>query len=308
MKSVFENLIIFQIKMLTVQLTASCDSYYSAIPEVENKIGTSYLVQKAKASSLSFCGSLCINNCNCFGYNRLQKQCRLHVICDVGNMSDTGAGWRYYRVSRKAEDCLALYQAGHTCSGVYTLHPAGGANTDVVCDMETMGGGWTVIQNRFDGSENFNRNWADYKNGFGLAVGEYWIGNDAIHNLTQANNSLYISITLTNGTTLYELYELFRISNEQDNYRLSIGGTAAGTLGNRMTPNSATDNLNGREFSTSEGSNSCAQNHKGGWWYNGCYDAYLNGLFGSSDWVQPWYPLLTTGKSIQKTAMMIRRG
>nr|XP_019927003.2 angiopoietin-related protein 7 [Crassostrea gigas] len=207
-----------------------------------------------------------------------------------------------------AEDCLALYQAGHTCSGVYTLHPAGGANTDVVCDMETMGGGWTVIQNRFDGSENFNRNWADYKNGFGLAVGEYWIGNDAIHNLTQANNSLYISITLTNGTTLYELYELFRISNEQDNYRLSIGGTASGTLGNRMTPNSATDNLNGREFSTSEGSNSCAQNHKGGWWYNGCYDAYLNGLFGSSDWVQPWYPLLTTGKSIQKTAMMIRRG
>lgn len=104
MKSFFENLIIFQIKMLTVQLTASCDSYYSAIPEVENKIGTSYLVQEAKASSLSFCGSLCINNCNCFGYNRLQKQCRLHVICDVGNMSDTGAGWRYYRVSRKGMD------------------------------------------------------------------------------------------------------------------------------------------------------------------------------------------------------------
>lgn len=46
-----------------------------------------------------------------------------------------------------AEDCLALYQAGQTCSGVYTLHPAGGANTDVVCDMETMGGGWTVSYN-----------------------------------------------------------------------------------------------------------------------------------------------------------------
>lgn len=59
----------------------------------------------------------------------------------------------------------------------------------------------------------------------------FFVGNDAIHNLTQANNSLYISITLTNGTTLYELYELFRISNEQDNYRLSIGGTASGTLG-----------------------------------------------------------------------------
>lgn len=71
-----------------------------------------------------------------------------------------------------------------------------------------------------------------------------------------------------------------------------------------MTPNSPNDNINGREFSTSDGSNSCAKSHKGGWWYNGC----LNGLYGSSNWVQPWYPLLTTGESIQKTAMMIRRG
>lgn len=92
---------IFQIKMLAVRLTASCDSYYSAIPEIENKVGATYLLQETKASSLPFCGSLCINSCNCFGYNRLQKQCRLHVICDVGNMSVTDAGWRYYRVSRE---------------------------------------------------------------------------------------------------------------------------------------------------------------------------------------------------------------
>lgn len=78
--------------------------------------------------------------------------------------------------------------------------------------------------------------------------------------------------------------------------------------GNRMTPNSPNDNINGTEFSTSDGSNSCAKSHKGGWWYNVCHDAYLNGLYGSSNWVQPWYPLLTTGESIQKTAMMIRRG
>lgn len=70
----------------------------------------------------------------------------------------------------------------------------------------------------------------------------FFVGNDAIHKFTQANNSLYISITLTNGTTLYELYELFRISNEQDNYRLTIGGIASGTLGmpfflvTRVTP------------------------------------------------------------------------
>lgn len=43
-----------------------------------------------------------------------------------------------------AKDCLALFQTGQTCSGVYTIYPTGSAKTDVVCDMEKMGGGWTV--------------------------------------------------------------------------------------------------------------------------------------------------------------------
>lgn len=76
-----------------------------------------------------------------------------------------------------AKDCQAVYQAGHRCSGVYKIYPAASASTDVFCDMETMGGGWTVIQKRIDGSVNFNRAWEDYKNGFGSASGEYWIAS-----------------------------------------------------------------------------------------------------------------------------------
>ena len=47
-----------------------------------------------------------------------------------------------------ASDCMVLYQNGQTTSGVYSIHPKEGARTDVVCDMETMGGGWTVNLSR----------------------------------------------------------------------------------------------------------------------------------------------------------------
>uniref|UniRef100_A0A674J9G5 Fibrinogen C-terminal domain-containing protein n=1 Tax=Terrapene triunguis TaxID=2587831 RepID=A0A674J9G5_9SAUR len=55
-------------------------------------------------------------------------------------------------------DCGGVYKSGLTASGVYTLRfPNSTATTRAFCDMETSGGGWTVIQHRKDGSVDFHR-------------------------------------------------------------------------------------------------------------------------------------------------------
>ncbi|XP_062571133.1 fibroleukin-like [Saccostrea cucullata] len=214
-------------------------------------------------------------------------------------------------------DCKDLHENGKTVSDVYTIYPFGNMDdsVSVYCDMDTMGGGWTAIQKRVAGSVGFQRKWIKYKEGFGDPNEDTWIGNDVIHQLTkEKKTSLYISITLQNDTTLYELYEQFSVASETDNYRLFLAGKATGTLGDRMMniPYTAYT-LNKMSFSTFDRDNDnkqdgkCANRHKGGWWFNDCYYAFLNGPWSFRNWTDPWSPKVTSGTQVKKTMMMVKR-
>lgn len=71
--------------------------------------------------------------------------------------------------------------------------------------------------------------------------------------------------------------------------------------------------INGMMFSTKDRDNdihhriNCAYALFGGWWYNSCHDAYLNGPYGSSLWKEPWYPTIADGTLIKETVMMVKR-
>lgn len=83
------------------------------------------------------------------------------------------------------KDCKEILNRGTTKSGIYKIKPEHSSKTFMVyCDMVTNGGGWTLIQNRFDGTEDFYLNWYDYKVGFGNIGGEFWLGLENIHQLT----------------------------------------------------------------------------------------------------------------------------
>ena len=54
---------------------------------------------------------------------------------------------------------------------------------EVWCDFDEDHS-WTIIQKRLDGSVDFERDWIDYKNGFGHLETEYWLGRCTLNVIT----------------------------------------------------------------------------------------------------------------------------
>ncbi|NXT41123.1 ANGP4 protein, partial [Pelecanoides urinatrix] len=147
------------------------------------------------------------------------------------------------------------------------------------CDMETDRGGWTVIQLRTNGSLSFQRGWREYKQGFGDAAGEYWLGNEAVHLLTsQAPYNLRVELRDWEGNQVYAHYGKFQLGSERQLYRLPLqdySGTAGQQSGMA---------LQGTRFSTRDADNDnclckCAQMLSGGWWFDACGLSNLNGIY-----------------------------
>ena len=175
-------------------------------------------------------------------------------------------------------------------SGVYKMNNWCSGRLSVVgmyCDTTTANGGWTVIQRRKDGSENFNRPWADYEKGFGDLNGEFWYGLKAMNCLTQTGQwELRVDFEFSNKTRSYLHYNLFRVGSDSEEYPLTIGGFTGETS---TDPFSTLQYLNGMKFSTYDNDNdrwkgNCAMKvgnatGNGGWWYSNCWYINLNSQY-----------------------------
>ncbi|XP_053662908.1 protein scabrous [Anopheles marshallii] len=139
-------------------------------------------------------------------------------------------------------------------------------------------GEWTTVQRRQDGTVDFNRSWEEYAQGFGTPAGEFWIGNQALHHLTQDNCSrLRIVMQDIYDNTWFADYATFRIDSRDAGFRLVLGGYSGNA-------SDAFEYQNQMQFSAIDvdrdiSNTHCAGNYEGGWWFSHCQHANLNGRY-----------------------------
>ncbi|KFB47890.1 AGAP011197-PA-like protein [Anopheles sinensis] len=107
------------------------------------------------------------------------------------------------------------------------------------CEQNSFGGGWLVIQYRYDGSLDFFRNWTEYQNGFGNVNREHWLGLERVHQLTsRGQHELIVELKDFDGTYKFARYTNFThvqrkiasTSNDNvDNNYIAIGGVMKGS-------------------------------------------------------------------------------
>ncbi|KAM9823623.1 angiopoietin-1 [Neosynchiropus ocellatus] len=213
---------------------------------------------------------------------------------------------------RKFRDCADLYQAGFHKNGIYNIQLKSQEAKRVYCNMETSGGGWTVIQRREDGSVDFQRTWKEYKMGFGSPSAEHWLGNEYVYQLTsQRQYILRVDLTDWDGHQAFSLYDRFQIGSEKQNYRLFLK-SHSGTAGRQSSLV-----IHGADFSTKDMDNDncmckCALMLTGGWWFDACGPSNLNGMYftqgqhvGKLNGIK-WHYFKGPSYSLRATSMMIR--
>ena len=218
-------------------------------------------------------------------------------------------------------DCYDAMTQGANESGVYNIQPNNtNSSFNVYCDMETDGGGWTVLLKRRDGSVDFYLNWVDYKNGFGNLKGEHWLGLDNMYLLTNLSSDppqLRVDLADWEGNTAFTKYDQFSVGDEDSAYTLSVSGyQSASTAGDSLGYH------NRQRFSTPDRENDvtvtdCAVRYHGGWWHKDCYHSLLTGKYYTSGGPKPrnappfgtiWYHWKGHYYSLRYADMKIRPG
>lgn len=216
-------------------------------------------------------------------------------------------------------------------SGLYRISPAGGCEFKVYCDLCVRDGqGWIVIQRRMNNDVAFeDKDWDDYKNGFGSYLGNYWMGLEKLHKITSSGSyELFVGVRAPYSTQSAHYYN-FAVGSEDEDYKLTVNEF----VGDSAYTEDGLEMHDGQPFTTRDRDNddveefNCAYHddrYYGGWWFGGssvdnlhpiddCISSNLNGKYYPSGNAAEnnnqikWKGLGSEYSSLVKTLMAIRR-
>ncbi|KAH8371769.1 hypothetical protein KR093_008803, partial [Drosophila rubida] len=147
--------------------------------------------------------------------------------------------------------------------GLLKINVSNVGEIKVLCE-----GNWTVVLRRINGTENFYRGWSNYTEGFGDLDAEFFIGLEALHQMTTSERyELRIELMDFYDNVRDANYNNFIIGSKKDDYNLKSLGSYTGTAGNALQYNL------GEKFTTIDRDNddwsggNCAVYYGGAGWY-----------------------------------------
>lgn len=173
-------------------------------------------------------------------------------------------------------------------------------------------GQWVVFQRR--GQYNspkdyFARNLDDYVSGFGDPSKEFWLGLDKLVSLTSGGAELLIQLETFEGQKIVAKYSHFKVEGAPY-FRLHVSGYS-GNAGNPLRIDTGMA-FSARDSDRDLWEGDCSQTRGGGgWWYNGCGLANLNGRnlgAGQNSYNGIlWYFYANDNRSFKSSKMMLRK-
>ncbi|XP_078417468.1 angiopoietin-related protein 3 isoform X2 [Cetorhinus maximus] len=143
-------------------------------------------------------------------------------------------------------DCNDIYNKGKDSNGVYLIKPNGHKAFNVYCHF---------------------------------TAGEFWLGLEKVHHITrQGDYVLHIELDDWKRDKRFIKYT-FSLGEKESDYTVQLSDILLGNLHNAMTEQT------GMKFSTKDRDNdmrndtNCAESYSGGWWFNACGEANLNGKY-----------------------------
>ncbi|XP_033744523.1 ficolin-1-like [Pecten maximus] len=303
------------ILILQTSKTKTCRNYYKQNVHLRGILFTHNIIHEYNnVMVLQECVNFCkINHCLSFSVYTDSGLCRLysHIFDNLTTaVSQEGASYFY----QWSDTCLGWKK---TCSpqstGVYVIRRISSQQTpySVLCDMDIDGGGWTVLQNRFDGSLSFDKTGKMYESTFGNFSGEFWLGLSVVKFLCYDQScEARIELEDWQGLRKFASYTNFRVGWWGQRFKLTIDGYS-GTAGDAM------GDLDGMKFSTFDmdedmsNTTNCAELGQSGWWYNDCGQSNLNGNYAMDNGtevgnVMSWQTFHGINRPLKKSRMMLR--